>query len=69
MRLNFAPADWTQVRRRRDQLLSVCDWTQVPDSPLSPEVKEAWRVYRQKLRDITNTFSNPDEVEWPDLPT
>lgn len=31
--------------------LQNTDWTQVPDSPLSEEEKEKYRVFRQKVRD------------------
>lgn len=43
-------SDW--IRTERNSLLSSSDWTQFPDSPLSPEKKSEWSIYRQKLRDI-----------------
>jgi hypothetical protein len=46
------------VRIGRDKLLASSDWTQFNDSPLSAEVKAAWAVYRQALRDITQTSFN-----------
>ncbi|MCW2242275.1 tail fiber assembly protein [Azospirillum canadense] len=69
MRINNAPADWSGVRARRDQLLVACDWTQMPDAPLDAALKEAWRAYRQQLRDLTDTFSDPTAVVWPAQPT
>ena len=56
---------WAEVRSRRDALLAACDWTQMPDVPMAEEQKEAWREYRQALRDIPQTFATPDEVVWP----
>jgi len=47
----------------RDKQLAASDWTQVPDSPLSDEKKEAWRVYRQALRDFPNTYTGAPE-DW-----
>ena len=53
------------LRQLRDFHLAACDWTQVPDSALSDEDRAAWRVYRQALRDITETFTSPSDVIWP----
>lgn len=66
------PENWEtdRIRMRRTALLSACDWTQMPDAPLSSDVKEAWRLYRQALRDLPT--SQPDAtletVEWPSPP-
>ncbi|HOB44347.1 MAG TPA: tail fiber assembly protein, partial [Bacillota bacterium] len=56
---------WAAIRIVRNRLLAECDWTQIPDVPLTEEQKEAWREYRQALRDIPQTFATPDEVVWP----
>lgn len=59
------------VRLMRNKLLSVCDWTQVSDSPLSADMKNAWATYRQELRDITNNLddiTNLENVPWPTKP-
>ena len=56
---------WEAIRVVRNRLLADCDWTQMPDVPLTEEQKEAWREYRQALRDIPQTFATPDEVVWP----
>lgn len=60
---------WKPVRQQRNQLLSACDWTQMPDSPLSDAEKAAWADYRQQLRDLTENNDNPDAVVWPSEPT
>jgi hypothetical protein len=52
------------VRLVREQMLVQSDWTQAADAPLSPEVIEAYRVYRQKLRDLPNHPDFPN-VELP----
>jgi hypothetical protein len=44
------------LRSERDKLLRDSDWTQmVSDIPLTEAKKEAWRVYRQALRDLPET--------------
>lgn len=59
---------WEPVKMRRNALLADCDWTQVADVVLSLEEKAAWQEYRQALRDIPQTFANPEDVIWPVLP-
>jgi len=53
------------IRAQRDGLLLECDWTQVGDAPLTNEKKEEWRTYRQALRDLPQSYSNPEEVVFP----
>ena len=57
-------------RGERDTLLANSDWTQMPDSALSDEVKAAWATYRQALRDITSHASFPHlaDSDWPVAP-
>lgn len=50
----------------RNTRLYQCDWTQLPDVPLTPEQVEAWRVYRQQLRDYIDTVTDPfNPPAWP----
>ena len=58
-----------ELKSRRNYLLSNCDWTVGQDSPLSDAKKEEWKVYRQSLRDITETYSTLEEVVWPTEPS
>lgn len=58
----------SSIRKRRDNLLLLTDFTQLPDSPLSPEIKEQYVQYRQLLRDITEQQTFPLSVEWPTKP-
>ena len=62
-------ARWDVIRYKRDQLIAETDYTQVADSPLSPEKKAEFTAYRQALRDIPQTYSDPDAVVWPEKPT
>lgn len=53
-----------ELRKKRDYLLTQCDWTQLPDSPLTEEKKTEWMVYRQQLRDLPATIDSANPV-WP----
>lgn len=57
-----------RVRAERDARLTVCDWTQMPDAPLTTEAKAAWAAYRQQLRDVPGQAGFPLAVEWPPIP-
>ena len=56
---------WLDFRYQRDILLSSSDWTQVADAPVD---QEAWKVYRQILRDLPNSITDPTNVTWPEQP-
>jgi hypothetical protein len=55
----------SKQRSYRAQLLKDCDWTQITDAPSN---KEAWRIYRQELRDVTTQEGFPWNVTWPVSP-
>ena len=59
---------WKNIKSDRNGLLAQSDWTQLPDVNLTPELVEAMKTYRQQLRDITTTFTNPNEVVFPQNP-
>lgn len=52
------------LRMERNSLLAQTDWWVAPDRTPTDEQL----VYRQALRDITNTYSSIDEVIWPEKP-
>ena len=60
---------WYVVRTQRDKLLYSCDWTQVADAAVSAENVAAWVTYRQALRAVPQTQTDPYAIVWPDLPT
>lgn len=69
----YPPADPNQalaaeVRAKRDALLTETDWTQVLDAPIDAATREAYRTYRQALRDLPEQAGFPQEVVWPELP-
>ena len=56
------------IKVKRDALLSACDFTQLPDAPLTLAQKQAWADYRQDLRDLPETITDLDNVTWPTKP-
>jgi len=55
-----------QIRGQRNQLLKDCDWTQIADCTAD---KTAWGTYRQALRDLPSTITEPRTfTDWPHNP-
>jgi hypothetical protein len=56
--------------QKRNSLLYLSDWTQLPDAQetFDAEEKLRWREYRQKLRDITSQSGWPLSIDWPKQP-
>ena len=59
---------WSELRNTRNIELSLSDWTQSADSPLSDSKKQEWATYRQQLRDMTST-TDPRNPTWPTQPS
>jgi len=54
------------IRATRNQLLKDCDWTQIADCTVD---KAAWATYRQALRDLPATITEPRTfADWPHNP-
>lgn len=60
-----ADAQWNIIRAERDAKLASCDWTQVADAPVDDLV---WAAYRQALRDLPQTQTDPFNIVWPTPP-
>lgn len=58
---------WAPVRSERNSRLAACDWTQLPDAPLTTVQRREWQDYRAALRDITRQ-ADPAAVQWPEKP-
>ena len=58
---------WDEIRKQRNYKLYLCDWTQLPDAPLTTQQKADWTTYRQALRDIT-AQEDPFNITWPTEP-
>jgi len=52
------------IRAKRDNLLAETDWRAGSDLTMS----DAWKVYRQALRDVTAQTGFPHEVTFPTKP-
>jgi|TARA_B100000424_G_C22649954_1_gene358474 hypothetical protein len=59
---------WQGVRNERDDLLAKTDWVVTRASETGVAETDAWKTYRQALRDIT-TQSNPWDITWPTKPS
>ena len=57
------------ILSQRNSILYSCDWTQIPNNPLTVEQQALWATYRQELRDITLQSGYPFNVIWPTPPT
>ena len=55
------------LRTERNMRLVNSDYTQLPDVNLTEAQVEAWRVYRQELRDITENIVW-NVTTWPSKP-
>lgn len=59
---------WAEIKRQRNLLIAETDWTQCADVSLSDEKKQQIVEYRQALRDLSKTYSDPRNVVWPTNP-
>lgn len=59
---------WKDFREERNKLISACDWTQLPNVPLSGAIKYEWETYRQTLRDLPRNTEDPNNPVWPTPP-
>lgn len=55
----------TFIIEERNRLLAETDWMTLSDSP---GMSDAWKAYRQSLRDITLQDGYPNSVVWPEIP-
>ena len=52
------------LRKKRNKLLAKSDWRASSDLTMS----DAWKAYRQALRDLPANTSDPANPTWPDEP-
>ena len=53
-----------ELRAERNAKLAETDWMANSDVTMS----DAWKTYRQALRDITDSATSLDDVTWPEKP-
>jgi hypothetical protein len=56
---------WEQIKLWRNAKLAQSDWTQLPDAPVD---QAAWATYRQALRDLPASNTDPRQIEFPAQP-
>lgn len=56
---------WSMIRADRNKRLADCDWTQLADASVD---NLSWATYRQALRDLPQTQTNPFAIVWPASP-
>ena len=56
---------WQDLRERRKFLLKQTDWMANSDVTMS----DAWKTYRQALRDLPANTSDPTNPTWPTKPS
>ena len=55
---------WADIRLQRDELLAKTDFYALSDVTMSTEMAN----YRQQLRDLPSTQSDPDDIVFPTKP-
>ena len=63
-----SPTDWDLARQKRDTLLKDSDWTMITGATVD---QAQWSAYREKLRDIPQTYKGKEtsEIVWPAAPS
>jgi hypothetical protein len=62
-------AVYTQiVKADRDKMIASTDWVVTKSAEEGTQVPQAWKDYRQALRDIPTQEGFPFTVTWPTLP-
>ncbi len=56
--------NWEALRSERNAKLAASDWMANSDVTMS----DAWKSYRQSLRDLTSNTADPSDVTWPTAP-
>ena len=59
-----AAREMTTIREHRDRLLTETDWMALGDVTMS----DAWKTYRQALRDVPASNTVYENVTWPTKP-
>ncbi|MGF1859885.1 phage tail assembly chaperone [Photobacterium profundum] len=67
-RRGLVAEDWVENIEKRDRLMVEADHLVNTAMDLGVDVAP-FRQYRQALRDIPQTYSNPEDVVWPQKPS
>ena len=63
---DFIYMTWDEVKRNRDDILAKTDWKDLPSYPGADQ--EAWRTYRQELRDLPQDYAEVEDIVFPTEP-
>lgn len=74
--VNMSPSEEEELNNRvmlslktvRNRYLSMTDFTQLPDSPISEQAKLDFKNFRQQLREMFDGY-DLDTIAWPSIPT
>jgi len=58
---------WELIRNQRDRLLSETDFIVLKSYEAGVPVPEEYVIYRQELRDIPQSQTDPYNIVWPEL--
>jgi hypothetical protein len=64
LKSRYDSEEWTTLRAKRNALLKDTDWQAGTDVTMT----DAQKAYRQKLRDLPATNSDPTKIVFPDAP-
>ena len=64
--LELDDSTWVNIRTKRDYILKSTDWTVTPGCTVD---QAQWSAYRQNLRDIPQTYSKLEDINWPTKPS
>src|SRR5665213_2808580 len=54
---------WSEVISKRNKLLNLSDWTQLPDCNLPANIQRLWLKWREKIRNIKkSTVTDPSKA-------
>ena len=59
---------WEDIRNLRNAYLKNSDIKMLSDFPLTDSQKQDWVNYRQALRDLPDSITDPFNVTWPTPP-
>ena len=62
----FVYLTWDEIKTYRTKELTKSDWRMVADYPGSNQ--DAWKTYRQSLRDIPQDYSKVEDIVFPNKP-
>ena len=69
MALSRTTLQWQDLRETRDKLLAETDWMVTMATETGNPISDAWKTYRQALRDVPANTSDPANPTWPTKPS